>query len=137
MYDCFNYLESNKSMTGNNKKFCCNCNNNNDTIYSTKIYSFPDYLIINLNRGKDSLYQYEVIFPEKLNLLNFVAVTEGNTYFELYALISCSMNGHFVAYCKNKIDHKWYKYDDSIVEACKYKKEFCNGMPFLLFYQAL
>ena len=137
IYECFKYFVSNKSMTGNNKMFCCICNNNNDTIYSTNFYSFPNYLIINLNRGKNSLYQYNVIFPKKLNLLNFVSYTEGNTYFELYALISSSINGHFVAYCKNKIDHKWYKYDDSIVEPCKYKEEFYNGMPFLLFYQAL
>ena len=135
--ECFEYFVSNKSMTGNNKMFCCICNNNNDTIYSKNIYSFPDYLIINLNRGKDSLYQYKIKFPEKLNLLNFVSYKEGNTYFELYALISSSINGHFVAYCKNKLDRKWYKYDDSIVEACECKKEFCDGIPSLLFYQAL
>ena len=80
-------------------------------------------------------------FPEKLNILNFVSYKEGNTYFELYAVIChigpSSMSGHFVAYCKNKIDKKWYLYNDSLVTPCNKNDEYKNGMPYILFYQTL
>ena len=46
------------------------------------------------------------------------------------------MSGNFIAYCKNNIDKKWYKYKDSIVEPCKKKDEFVMGC-YILFYQAL
>ena len=109
--------------------------------YSTYLYSLPNFLIINLNRGKGAIYECKVIFPEKLNLLNFVTYQEGNTYFELYAVIShigpSSMSGHFVAYCKNNVDKKWYKYNDSIVTACIKEKEYEEGMPYILFYKTL
>ncbi len=47
------------------------------------------------------------------------------------------MSGHFVAYCKNSRDKKWYKYNDSMVDECKRKDEYKEGMPYILFYQAL
>ena len=47
------------------------------------------------------------------------------------------MSGHFIDYCKHKKDKKWYKYNDSFVEPCQQKEEFRNGMPYILFYQAL
>ena len=47
------------------------------------------------------------------------------------------MSGHFVAYCKNKIDKKWYLYNDSFVTPCKKNDEYKIGMPYILFYQAL
>ena len=66
-------------MTGKNQIFCNTCKRNCDAFYSTNLYSVPNYLIINLNRGKGAIYKCNVIFQEKLNLLNFVSYKEGNT----------------------------------------------------------
>ena len=119
LYECFNYYENVELMTGDNQMYCNICNQNCDAFYSTNIYSLPNYLIINLNRGKGNIYECKVNFPRKLNLLNFVTFKDGKTYFELYAVISHigpnSMSGNFVAYCKNDIDKKWYKFNDSII----------------------
>ena len=61
---------------------------------------------------------------------NYFALKSQNI-FELYAVIChigpSSMSGHFVAYCKNSIDKKWYKYNDSLVNECKRKDEFRLG----------
>ena len=128
-------------MNGENQMYCNICKKNCDASYQTELYSLPNYLIINLNRVKGDIYQCKVNFPEKLNLLNFVDFKDGNTYLELYAVICqyslSQMSGHFIAYWKNNIDKKCYKYNDSIVEPCKKKDEFRNGMPYILFYQAL
>ena len=75
-----------------------------------------------------------------INILNYVNFKDGNTFFELYAVIChigpSSMSGHFVAFCKNHINNKWYKFNDSIVTACQKNNEYLMGMPYILFYQA-
>ena len=85
LYECFNYYGNLEMMTGENQMYCNICKKSCDTLYGTNLYSAPNYLIINLNRGKGAVYQCNVIFPEKLNILNFVSYQKGNTYFELYA----------------------------------------------------
>ena len=143
LYECFEYNCNFDLMTGDNQMYCNICNSTQDALYGTKIYSTPNYLIINLNRGRGAVYECKVIFPEKLNLLNFVTFKNGNTVFELYAVIChlgpSSMSGHFVAYCKKKKDdhYKWYLFNDAIVSECKNKEEYRNGMPYILFYKAI
>ena len=137
IYECFNYYGYSQMMTGNNQMYCDICKQNSDALCEKSIYSAPNYLIINLNRGKDATYNCNVIIPRKLNILNFVSYQESNTYFELYAVICRSMNGDFVAYCKNKLDKKWYKYSDTLVTQCAKKDEYKSGIPYVLFYQAL
>ena len=102
----------------------------------------PNYLIINLNnRGKGAIYQCKVNFPEILQLYNYVSFKEGNTIFQLQAVIChlgpSSMSGHFVAYCRNRIDNQWYLYNDGIVSFCTKERQYTIGMPYILFYRAL
>ena len=141
IYECFDYNQKLDLMTGQNQMYCNICNGNTDTYYGTSVYSLPNYLIINLNRGKGATYKCKVNFPEVLNLLNYVTAKEGNTAMKLYAVIChygpSSMSGHFIAYCRHRINQKWYKYNDSIVEECTQPNEYYNGMPYILFYQAV
>ena len=61
--------------------------------------------------------------------------------YELYGVIChigpSSMSGHFVAYCRNRMDDKWYLYNDGFVTPCNTKNQYKNGMPYILFYRAL
>ena len=144
IYECFEYYESKKLMKEDNQLYCKICNHDCNMFKETIIYSAPNYLIIYLDRGKSCEYDSKVIFQEQLNLYNFVNFKKGNTSFELYAII-CSPgpfeNGYFnhmVAYCKNRIDKKWYLYNDGVVlkddDADDYYKR-CR--PLFLFYKAL
>ena len=143
LYECFEYYNNLDLMTGDNQMYCNICNSNEDALYGTQIYSAPNYLIINLNRGRGAVYECKVNFPEQLNLLNFIFFKKGNTVFELYAVIShlgpSSMSGHFVAYCKRREDdhYKWYLFNDAIVSECKNKEEYRNGMSYILFYKKI
>ena len=143
LYECFEYHRNLELMTGDNQMYCNICNSNEDALYGTQISSAPNYLIINLNRGRGAVYECKVNFPEQLNLLNFITYNKENTVFELYAVIShlgpSSMSGHFVAYCKRREDehYKWYLFNDAIVSECKNKEEFRNGMPYILFYKTI
>ena len=140
LYECFEYNRKIDLMNGENQMFCNNCNKLLDATYTTLIYSSPIYLIINLNRGKGAIYECKVIFPEQLNIINFVTYQQGITVYELYAVIChlgpSSMSGHFVAYCKNGVDHKWYLYNDAFVTLCTKSQQYNDGMPYILFYKA-
>ena len=97
-------------MNGDNQMYCNLCNKLCDSYYMTQIYSAPNYLIINLNRGKGAVYECKVNFPELLNIFNihshgnYVTYKNGVTFFELYAVIchlgSSLMSGHFVAFVR-------------------------------------
>ena len=47
------------------------------------------------------------------------------------------MSGHFVAYCRNRIDNKWYLYNDGVVTLCTRPQQYNDGMPYILFYKEL
>ena len=141
LYECFEYYNNLELMTGDNQMYCNICNSNCDFLYGSLLYSTPNYLVINLNRGRGRVYECNVNFPEQLNLFNFVIFKNGKTVYELYAVIChigpSSMSGHFIAFCKNRIDKKWYKYNDAFVTLCKSSNEYRSGMPYILFYKFL
>ena len=141
LYECFEYYGKVDLMNGDNQMYCNICKRNCDAFYSTLIYSAPRYLIVNLNRGKGAVYECKVNFPEQLNLFNFISYKGGITVFELYAVIChlgpSSMSGHFVAYCRNIDNNKWYFYNDGIVTKCNRDYQYQDGMPYILFYRAL
>ena len=140
LYECFEYNRKVDLMTGDNQMYCNICNKLCDSYYSTILYSGPLYLIINLNRGKGAVYECKVNFPSQLNILNYITFKNSITTYELYAVIChlgpSSMSGHFVAYCRNRIDNKWYLYNDAIVSPCTRKYQYNDGMPYILFYKA-
>ena len=141
LYECFEYNAKVDLMSGENQMYCNICNKLLNSYYSTIIYSSPIYLIINLNRGKGAVYECKVNFPEQLNLYNFVTFKSGFTAYGLYAVIChlgpSSMSGHFVAYCRNRMDNKWYLYNDGFVTKCSKPFQYNDGMPYILFYKAL
>ena len=141
LYECFDYNRKIDLMTGENQMYCNACNKLCNAYYSTILYSAPKYLIINLNRGKGAVYECKVNFPEQLNILNYVTYKQGVTTYGLYAVIChlgpSSMSGHFVAYCRNRIDNQWYLYNDGIVTKCTKQKQYNDGMPYILFYREL
>ena len=141
LYECFEFHSKIESMTGDSQMFCNRCKSNCDFLYCSSLYSTPKYLIINLFRGRGLIYECNVNFPEKLFLFNFVSDKNNNAY-ELYGVISQiddpdSMSGSFIAFCKNKIDKKWYKYNDDVITLCEDSDEFRTGMPHILFYKDL
>ena len=141
LYECFEYYGNIELMTGDNQMYCNICNNLYDALYGSLLYTAPNNLIINLNRGKGAVYEGNVIFPERLDLTNYVQFKQSNIIFELYAVIChigpSSMSGHFVAYCKNIMDKKWYLYNDAFVNLCENDSDYQKGMPYILFYQVV
>ena len=144
MNDCFNFYQKSDLFTGDNKNYCNICNQLFDSIYTTKIYSSPNYLILIINRGKGNIYNIKLDFPEILNISQFVIKKEKpNIIYNLYGVLThfgeSGPNAHFFAACKSPVDGKWYRYNDAIVTSIKdFQKDVIDfGTPYILFYQKM
>jgi ubiquitin C-terminal hydrolase len=139
---CFEHYRNPSYFTGENSFYCNICQGRKDSIYINNIYSLPPTLIIILNRGKGKAFDCEVVFPEILDVQNYVLCPQSINCYQLRGVIShlgeSGMGGHFIAFCKNRIDHQWYRYNDAIVTLCKdQKNEFKIGCPYILFYECI
>ena len=138
--ECFTFHQKGELMTKDNAMYCDLCNITFDSFYVSKIYKPPKYLILILNRGKGNIYQCNVKFPEVLNLSNYIIGKNFNVMFDLYAVIChfgpSSMGGHFIAFCRNALNDKWYCYNDSAVTLCQ-ETNYLKGVPYILFYQEI
>ena len=142
IYDCFNFYQKSDLFTGDNKYFCNICKQLYDSIYTCKIYTSPNYLILILNRGKGNIYNVKLDFPEIINITDYVLEKESpKIIYSLYGVVShigqSGPNAHFIASCKSPVDGKWYRYNDAIVNMITdVKKEIIDfGTPYILFYQ--
>ena len=140
IYDCFNFDKKVNLMSGENQMYCNYCKKNTDCNICTNLITGPEILIIILNRGKGIEFDVKIIFEEDLNLKDYIQFNDKSSY-QLIGVIThigeSSMSGHFIAYCKDPITGKWYKYNDAMVnEVENFQKEVINfAMPYLLFYQ--
>ena len=144
MNDCFNFYQKSDLFTGDNKNYCNICNQLFDSIYTTKIYSSPNYLILIINRGKGNIYNIKLDFPEILNISQFIIKKEKpNIIYNLYGVLThlgeSGPNAHFFASCKSPVDGKWYRYNDAFVTPINdFQKDVIDfGTPYILFYQKM
>ena len=133
--ECFEYYEKYDMYPS----FYCNMCRFNCPAYSiSKIINCPKTLIINLNRGRGIEFDVKVTFEEYLDLQKFIVNPGSPYYYELKGVISHfgsnDEGGHFIAFCKNSNNCKWYKFNDEIVEKCSFKDVLTKGMPYVLFY---
>ena len=141
IYDCFDYERRITNMIGDNAMYCNYCHQTCNSSMCTFIAFGPEIIIIILNRGKGIQYKVKINFVEELNLYNYVDHKETGVIYNLIGVIThlgeSDMSGHFIAYCKNPIDNKWYKYNDAVVnEVINFKNEIIDyAMPYVLFYQ--
>ena len=142
LYECFIYNQRDELLTGENKNYCNMCRQLFDSIYTSKIYTFPSYLIIILNRGKNNIFDVQLDFTLQIDLTDFALLKQNNReIFDLYGVIThlgqSGPNAHFVASCKSPIDGKWYRYNDAIVSPINdIQRDVINfGKPYILFYK--
>ena len=141
LFDCFNYDCKINSMDGENSIYCNYCKVTYTGFMRNFLVTGPEILILLLNRGKGIEFDVKIYFWEDLDLSNYIEYNQFGSKYKLIGVIThigeSSMSGHFIAYCKEPINGKWYKYNDAIVNEVKdFKSEVIDfAMPYLLFYQ--
>ena len=133
--DCFLYYEKQEIYPS----FYCNfCRQLFPAYNQTKLIYSPPTLIINLNRGRGIQYNVEIEFGENLDIRKYVYAQESPNYYELVGVIchfgTNDMGGHFIAFCKNVDNCKWFKYNDGIITLASFNDIKKGGLPYVLFY---
>ena len=143
IYDCFENERKINYMSGENSMYCNYCKTVSNSMMYTYLVTSPELLVLILNRGKGIEFNVKINFSEELNLYNYIEYKNTGYMYKLIGVIThigeSSMSGHFIAYCFDQIQNKWYKYNDAIVnEVSNFHKEVINfAMPYLLFYQKI
>ena len=134
LIDCIKYYTSYE----NKINFLCPlCNQQCTQTTINSIYTSPNIL----NRGKNNIFSVKMTYPNELDLSNFIQSVGCPTKYELTGVIThlgvSGPNGHFMAFCKNPINRKWYKYNgDSVTEANIYNVHN-EGIAYILFYNLI
>ena len=141
IFSCLKQYKLPSTFTGDNQLYCNTCNSLQDAISTNLIFSLPPVLIFILNRGKGKVFDCDVDFPLDLNLQKYVEYEKSFYNYKLRGVIShlgeSGMGGHFIAYCRHRIDDKWYLYNDSTVTLCKNQNsDFMVGTAYILFYES-
>ena len=141
--DCFNcYIEYETS----NNISCKSCNLCFNHALENKISSYPEILIILLNRSKQFEYDIKIKLSYILEDLDKYMIKlncNKNDLGTKYELIGNILHngkngfGHFYCYCKSPVNKKWYLYDDSNITEIKDPINDINGIDYLLFYQKI
>ena len=140
IYQGFKEFIKSEKMSGDNQCYCQKCKGLQDAKVTTKIYSAPLYLIINIDYGKNKKYK-----PKKVNFGGLIDITgftdESNKCPNIqYELIAVSTHigrsgstGHYITYCK-KNENIWYEFNDSSVSETKF--DYVNSnTPYILIYK--
>jgi len=141
--ECFDYEEKINYCQSESQIFCNYCKVISDCYMNEKLFTGPEILILILNRGKEIKFNLKLYFTEELDLSKYIENKESGYMYKLIGVIThlneSNIIRKFIAYCKDPLNGKWYKYNDAIVDEVKdFKKEVIDfAMPYLLFYQKI
>ena len=143
IYNCFEYAQRINKPNFNNNIYCNTCKIKCPFFYQINLSILPKILIIFINRNEKIKTNIKFVFYEYLNLVNYISFKNTGFNYKLLGIVSSMKDNetekHFIAYCRNIIDSKWYKYNDIIVsQVNNFKEEVIeNSTPYILFYQKL
>ena len=135
-------IELKQKLEGENKYYCNKCKKLVDAEMYSKILELPNYLILNIDYGKDKKFDVnKLIFDHKIDLKNFISYYFGQrTEYKLIEVCthkgSSGPTGHYIAYCLDKKNDNWCKFDDSSCRFCD-KYELKRDSPYLLIYELI
>ena len=140
IYDCFDLFCKTELLSGDNQWKCDKTNKYYDAEQITKIWKYPQIMIINLKRFdfNQNKINVNIDFPIKnLNLSNFcIGYNNNKSIYDLYAICNhrgSLNNGHYYAYCKHK-NNKWYNFNDSDIKEIK-EESLITNKAYCLFYK--
>ena len=127
---------------GENQYYCQVCKKLNDGEIMSTIHQPPNKLVINIDYGKDKIYKVESLqFDEIIDITNYLSFNFGKKIkYQISGICThlgvSGASGHYIAFCRNKVNGKWYNFDDSKMRECS-KNEIYIGNPYLFIYEQL
>ena len=139
--DCFKLFVKMEKLKENNEWFCASCKEFTKATKKMEIYRAPHILVIHLKRFSsnnkiDTLVDFPLV---DLNLSEYILSQNENEDLK-YDLFAISNHfgglggGHYIAYAKNHILNKWFKFDDSSVYEMS-ENDLVTSSAYVLFYR--
>ncbi|KAL8178429.1 UNVERIFIED_CONTAM: Ubiquitin carboxyl-terminal hydrolase 33 [Gekko kuhli] len=145
LQDCLAAFFARDELKGDNMYSCEKCKKLRNGVKFCKVQRFPEILCIHLKRFRHELMfstkiGTHVSFPlEGLDLQPFLA-KDSPAQIVTYNLLSVichhgtASNGHYIAYCRNNLNNRWYEFDDqSVTEVSESAVQ--NAEAYVLFYR--
>uniref|UniRef100_A0A672HSW9 Ubiquitin carboxyl-terminal hydrolase n=1 Tax=Salarias fasciatus TaxID=181472 RepID=A0A672HSW9_SALFA len=142
--ECIELFTTMETLGEHDPWYCPTCKKHQQATKKFDLWSLPRILVVHLKRfsynrcWRDKL-DTVVDFPIRdLNMSEFVCDPKADPY--VYDLIAVSNHyggmggGHYTAYGKNKVDGKWYYFDDSSVSSAS-EDQIVTKAAYVLFYQ--
>uniref|UniRef100_A0A8C4NS27 Ubiquitin carboxyl-terminal hydrolase n=1 Tax=Dicentrarchus labrax TaxID=13489 RepID=A0A8C4NS27_DICLA len=142
--ECIELFTTMETLGEHDPWYCPTCKKHQQATKKFDLWSLPRILVVHLKRfsynrcWRDKL-DTVVDFPIRdLNMSEFVCDPKAGPY--IYDLIAVSNHyggmggGHYTAYGKNKVDGKWYYFDDSSVSSAT-EDQIVTKAAYVLFYQ--
>ncbi|XP_061473738.1 ubiquitin carboxyl-terminal hydrolase 4 isoform X2 [Rhineura floridana] len=142
--DCIELFTTMETLGEHDPWYCPNCKKHQQATKKFDLWSLPRILVVHLKRFSYNRYWRDkldtvVEFPIRdLNMSEFVCDPAASPY--MYDLIAVSNHyggmgvGHYTAYAKNKVNGKWYYFDDSSVSPAS-EEQIVTKAAYVLFYQ--
>ncbi|XP_016058354.1 PREDICTED: ubiquitin carboxyl-terminal hydrolase 4 isoform X2 [Miniopterus natalensis] len=142
--DCIELFTTMETLGEHDPWYCPTCKKHQQATKKFDLWSLPKVLVVHLKRFSYSRYWRDkldtgVEFPVRgLNMSEFVCDLSAQPY--VYDLIAVSNHygamgvGHYTAYAKNKLNGKWYYFDDSNVSLAS-EDQIVTKAAYVLFYQ--
>ncbi|XP_039333041.1 ubiquitin carboxyl-terminal hydrolase 4 isoform X2 [Saimiri boliviensis] len=142
--DCIELFTTMETLGEHDPWYCPNCKKHQQATKKFDLWSLPKILVVHLKRFSYNRYWRDkldtvVEFPIRgLNMSEFVCNQSARPY--VYDLIAVSNHygamgvGHYTAYAKNKLNGKWYYFDDSNVSLAS-EDQIVTKAAYVLFYQ--
>ncbi|XP_060088037.1 ubiquitin carboxyl-terminal hydrolase 33 isoform X2 [Heteronotia binoei] len=145
LQDCLAAFFARDELKGDNMYSCEKCKKLRNGVKFCKVQRFPEILCIHLKRFRHELMfstkiGTHVSFPlEGLDLQSFLS-KDSPAQIVTYNLLSVichhgtASNGHYIAYCRNNLNNRWYEFDDqSVTEVPEAAVQ--NAEAYVLFYR--
>ncbi|XP_032370262.1 ubiquitin carboxyl-terminal hydrolase 4 [Etheostoma spectabile] len=142
--ECIELFTTMETLGEHDPWYCPTCKKHQQATKKFDLWSLPRVLVVHLKRfsynrcWRDKL-DTVVDFPIRdLNMSEFVCDPKAGPY--VYDLVAVSNHyggmggGHYTAYGKNKVDGKWYYFDDSSVSSAS-EDQIVTKAAYVLFYQ--
>ena len=143
IYNGFDDFEKPIILSGNNTINCINCKKPCEAENSCKIIQSPTILVINIDYdGNKNNKPSNVEFEETIDITKYVFNSKEHLKYRITCVCTLLNNSenkkkyHYIAYCKDKMNNQWFKFDDTFCSQCD-SKEIYSGLPHLLFYEKI
>ena len=138
--DGFEFYERSTPLMNENMIYCNYCKMQTCAYQYNAMYSSPEYLIINLNRGKGKQFKVLIKLEEIIDITKFVEFKGDNNRYKLISVIThlgqSGASGHFIAYCYVEKEQGWFKFNDAIVTPSSFQ-EASYGDSYIVIYKRI